>query len=88
MINLHFAYTARDGDGDAVEGQIEIVVKDDAPFANNDSKSLVDTTTASGNVMTNDVMSKDVVNLLKNVSFGGTTKSFATPTAPTAMASS
>jgi T1SS-143 domain-containing protein len=78
-INLHFAYTARDGDGDAVEGQIEIVVKDDAPVANNDSKSLVDTTTAAGNVMTNDVMSKDVVNLLKNVSFGGTTKSFATP---------
>ncbi len=87
IINLNFAYTAKDADGDASVGHIQISVRDDAPFASADLNTVTDTGTATGNVITGlnggagaaDTLSKDVTNLLKDVSYGTTTKSFATP---------
>jgi T1SS-143 domain-containing protein len=80
MIILNFNYTASDADGDSVQGHIEVYVKDDAPVAAADVKNIPDgSNTATGNVMTNDNLSEDTANTLKNVSFGATNKSFATP---------
>src|SRR5690606_27401953 len=86
IIDLRFDYTARDADGDASEGSIIIHVKDDAPIAHADVNS-VNGGPANGNVVTGvhsggnngaDDLSEDAPNLLKEVSFGSTTKTFAT----------
>lgn len=53
IITLDFAVTAKDGDGDAMDGKIRIDIKDDGPIANDDVNAY-DTTfgIANGNVIT------------------------------------
>ncbi|MCD8498231.1 MAG: Ig-like domain-containing protein [Alphaproteobacteria bacterium] len=68
IISLHFGITATDTDNDATNGKIIINVKDDAPVAVNDGTYTVNAgQAASGNVMTNDHVSKDVPNKVISV---------------------
>ena len=85
-IVLNFGYVATDADGDSSAGGIQIIVRDDAPIAVGDTNNVPNgSTTASGNVITNDDLSVDVNNVLGSITFTSipfginVTKSFATP---------
>ncbi|MBN8520419.1 MAG: tandem-95 repeat protein [Alphaproteobacteria bacterium] len=71
-INLVFGIVATDSDGDSVQTQITITVLDDAPIANDDSNAAAESQTVFGNVVSNDVLSKDDKNTVTKVSFNGT----------------
>jgi T1SS-143 domain-containing protein len=79
-IDLNFGYQVTDKDGDTASSTITVHVLDDAPIAIADTNMVANgQTTASGNVIANDVLSHDAPNLLQSASFGGTTKDFAHP---------
>ncbi|HEY8192096.1 MAG TPA: VWA domain-containing protein, partial [Alphaproteobacteria bacterium] len=82
-IQLQFAVSATDSDGDIVNSVVKVNVLDDGPNANDDG-IVIDTTTASigGNVVANDAFSQDTPNKVTAVSFGST--SVNVPTAGTA----
>ena len=80
VIKLTFNYEAKDADGDTSSGKIIVNVRDDAPTAVADTNTVDKATNiATGNVIDNDILSNDGPNLLKDVSFGNTTKTFANP---------
>ena len=80
QIYLNFGVTATDCDGDTCDTTIKVVVKDDAPIANDDKNSLGQNGSANGNVITGqngganaaDVLSTDAPNKVSKIAFGAT----------------
>jgi T1SS-143 domain-containing protein len=80
VINLNFTYIAKDSDGDSVQGTITVNVLDDAPVAVNDTNFVPNgSTTATGDILANDIHSKDSPTLVQSATVNGVVKSFATP---------
>ncbi len=86
-LTLTFGVTATDSDGDAGNGTVVITVRDDGPDARNDSASVNGTrdvwgggfagsATASGNVLSNDIIGQDNGNLVSVTSAGTYTGNF------------
>jgi T1SS-143 domain-containing protein len=73
IITLNFGVTATDSDGDSDSTVITVNVKDDAPVANDDSRTIEEGQTINGNVTNNDVPGQDVPATVTKVSFGGAT---------------
>ncbi len=82
MINLNFAVSATDSDGDTAGATLTINVVDDAPVAHNDVNFFgAENVTTTGNVITGenggagaaDVLSHDAPNNVTQVTFGTTT---------------
>ena len=72
VITLNFTVRGTDSDGDTDTGVITVNVLDDAPVAVNDS-FLSNTSTATGNIMSNDNPGQDVPARVYDVTFGGQT---------------
>ena len=72
VINLEFGVVAKDADGDTDEATITIKVKDDAPDAVDDGKSVAEGGSVSGNVTDNDDSGEDTPASVVNVRFNGT----------------
>lgn len=79
-IRLDFGIIARDGDGDSLNTSVTVIIKDDAPIANDDFNSYdTNAGTATGNVVTGlnggpgaqDVLSQDASNKVVKIAFGG-----------------
>ena len=70
---LRFDVKAEDADGDVAEGQIVINLFDDAPVAEDDTNTVVDSAVpVTGNVTDNDDSGEDTPATLTNVNFDGT----------------
>ena len=54
VITIEFGIIATDGDGDTDTGSITINIADDAPIANDDTNSAVESQTVTGNILAND----------------------------------
>jgi len=54
VIALEFGVKATDSDGDIAEATVVVNVLDDAPVANDDTNSVAESGTATGNILTND----------------------------------
>jgi len=54
VITLKFGITAKDGDGDTDTGFITINIADDAPIAVDDTNSVVESATVTGDILAND----------------------------------
>ncbi|MBU6234705.1 MAG: type I secretion C-terminal target domain-containing protein [Alphaproteobacteria bacterium] len=72
IITLNFGVRGTDADGDTDDGIITVNVRDDAPAALDDSVNLTGNS-ATGNVLTNDVLGQDTPVPVLSVTFGGTT---------------
>ena len=69
---LNFGVTAKDFDGDAVDGTLKIKVLDDGPVAHDDMVSFdVSLNSVDGNVMANDDLSQDQDNTVTQILFHG-----------------
>jgi T1SS-143 domain-containing protein len=74
IINLTFGVTVTDADGDAVNGDVVILVHDDAPVAYDDGAFAVEENhSVNGNVTTNDEKSEDEPSLVTKITFNGST---------------
>ncbi len=74
VITLNFGVTARDFDGDGVDGTLKINVLDDGPVAHDDAATFdVSDSSVDGNVMVNDELSQDMDNTVTQVKFGANT---------------
>jgi T1SS-143 domain-containing protein len=73
VINLVFGVEAADSEGDKVNGTIRIDVRDDAPDAKDDTITVNENNTATGNVITNDNVGQDVQGTITQVVYKGTT---------------
>ncbi|MDZ3993291.1 retention module-containing protein [Pseudomonas sp. Teo4] len=63
-VQEHFTVVASDPDGDVAQGSLDVIIRDDAPKAYNDSNAVTATeqhTELTGNVLTNDVQGADRV---------------------------
>jgi T1SS-143 domain-containing protein len=78
VIWLKFYVDITDKDGDTDTGIIVIDVHDDGPVANNDSRSLEEGQTRSGNIIDNDDVGVDVEGTITQVVFNGTTTNVPT----------
>ncbi len=78
IITLNFGVTATDSDGDSDSTTIVVNVKDDAPVANDDSRTAEEGQTITGNVTTNDSPGQDLPASVTQVVFNGQT--FPVPT--------
>lgn len=72
IITLKFGAEATDCDGDKSSTTVVIHVKDDAPVAHNDNRSLDEGQTINGNVTNNDVPGQDTPATVTKVEFNGT----------------
>lgn len=71
-IALNFGVKATDADGDAINGTVVINVRDDGVDAVNDTGVIgQDTLIATGNLLANDSLSKDLNNTVSKVTVGG-----------------
>lgn len=71
VITLQFGITVTDADGDTDSGVITINVADDAPDAKNDTATVEEGQSVSGNVTTNDDGGEDSPSTVVNVRFNG-----------------
>ncbi len=71
IINLNFGIKAVDTDGDSDATTITIHVKDDAPDAKDDTRSVGESQTITGNVTDNDVPGQDTSATVTKVLFNG-----------------
>ncbi|MBP9868343.1 MAG: type I secretion C-terminal target domain-containing protein, partial [Alphaproteobacteria bacterium] len=75
VITLGFGFKATDSDGDAASGTITVSVKDDAPIAVNDTRTVLSSQdVVTGNVTVNDTVGADSPGYtVKSVTFAGVT---------------
>jgi hypothetical protein len=75
VITLGFGFKATDSDGDAASGTITVSVKDDAPLAVNDTRTVLSSQdVVTGNVTVNDTVGADSPGYtVKSVTFAGIT---------------
>lgn len=78
VIWLKFYVDIHDCDGDKDTGIIVIDVHDDGPVANDDTRSLEESQTRTGNVITNDVVGVDVNGTITQVTLNGVTTNVPT----------
>jgi len=72
LISLEFGITIADADGDTAPGTITINVLDDAPVAFDDVNTVPQNqTTASGNVVNNDIEGEDAPSNVTSIRFNG-----------------
>ncbi|MGE4313418.1 MAG: tandem-95 repeat protein, partial [Pseudobdellovibrionaceae bacterium] len=71
LITFNFGVMATDSDGDSATGKIILNIYDDAPIAQDDGSTVVNTS-VSGNVLTNDYVSQDEPTPVIRVNFNGT----------------
>ncbi len=69
IINLNFGVRVQDGDGDTADSILTVQVKDDAPVAVNDGRSVADNATVTGNVITNDDQGNDLSGKITHIQF-------------------
>ncbi|MGE4313608.1 MAG: DUF5801 repeats-in-toxin domain-containing protein, partial [Pseudobdellovibrionaceae bacterium] len=70
LISLKFGVDAIDSDGDRATANIVLNIYDDAPIAQDDGSTVVNTS-VSGNVLTNDYLSQDEPTPVIKVTFNG-----------------
>ncbi len=73
VITLHFGVRASDSEGESADGSIQINIRDDAPDAKDDTRSVDEGRTITGNVTSNDVVGQDTPGAVTKVQFGATT---------------
>jgi len=71
VIWVKFGVTITDGDGDTDTAFIQIDIRDDAPDAKNDSKTITEGNRTTGNVITNDDVGADEAGTVMKVTFAG-----------------
>ncbi len=69
IIHLDFGIVATDADGDHATSTIRIDVKDDAPIANDDHRTVADNSSITGNVVENDTSGQDTPAYVTKVQF-------------------
>ena len=85
LIRLDFGVTVSDSDGDTADGTITINVLDDAPVAFDDVNSVPQNqTTATGNVVNNDIQGEDAPSNVTSITFGTNTVAVV-PGTPTVL---
>lgn len=72
VINLNFGVETCDAKGRTSDEKITICVKDDAPIANNDNRTVDESQTITGNVTSNDNPGQDTPATVSRVTFNGT----------------
>ena len=71
VLTLEFGVSAFDSEGESVDGSIIINVRDDGPDAVNDSNSVREGNTVTGNVISNDDAGADGLDVITQVIFNG-----------------
>lgn len=72
VINLNFGVKMCDPHGRVVDNTITVFVRDDAPHANNDNRTVNESQTITGNVTSNDSAGQDTPATVVKVAFNGT----------------
>ncbi len=71
VIHLTFGITIEDADGDTADGEINVLVYDDAPVAHDDFSGGEEDDLIEGNVLHNDELSEDIDNTVIGINYKG-----------------